>query len=244
MTSVDRRQAVAWARKAVLFMAITMTGALVSACTLSADASRSLKFDSASDRAIVIIGTSANRAQVEQVRSGRSLSTFWQEYDLGSERLVPGGKTFQTRVGGGVFSEPEYLRPTISVLAVDPGDYALVGAGFPHLMTTFVQSNDGPGGTDHLGRRQSWHYTVDPRNHIDPDASVDRRRNFLFSVMPGQVLYIGHFEFRKSTYLDSLDSINYFQDEAAARKALEVFPGISGVMTTLEPGRPPQAVAR
>jgi hypothetical protein len=229
----------------VAFVAVAaMIGALASGCAGPSDASRSLSFDSTSKKAIVIVGTSVNKAQQEEVRAGRSLSTFWQEYDPDTRRLLPGGRTFLTKVGASVFSEPEYLRPTVAVLEVDPGDYALIGAGFPHLMTTYVRSSDHPSQTDHMGRRESWTHTVDPRMHIDPAADVDPLLNFLFSVLPGQILYIGHFEFRKSTYLDSLSSINYFQDEAAARKALEDFPGIAGVMITVMPGQLPQSVAR
>src|SRR3546814_20472203 len=89
-------------------------------------------------RSIVILGTSVNHAQREEVRACRSLSSFWVEYDPDTLRLVPGGKTFLSKVEGGVFSEPRYLKPTVSVLQVEPGYYALIGAGFPHLMTTFV----------------------------------------------------------------------------------------------------------
>jgi len=152
--------------------------------------------------------------------------------------LVPGGRSFLTSIGGSVFSQPEYLQPTVSVLAVDPGDYALVAAGFPHLMTSYVRSRNGGGDVT------TGHRTVDPRYHIDPEAPVDPRGNFLFSVLPGQILYIGHFEFQKSGFLDHLDSINYYQDAVAAREALQEFPGISGEMVILDPARPPQSVAR
>ncbi|HMA14660.1 MAG TPA: hypothetical protein VKP12_07755 [Kiloniellaceae bacterium] len=220
-----------------------LTLLLVGGCAGAPEASRSLRFDAASKSAIVVIGTSVTREQDEEVRSGRSLSTFWQEYDVATRRLVPGGKTFSTTVAASAFSaKPAYLTPTVAVLEIEPGDYALVGAGFPHLMTTFMAAKPGP--QDERGRGQSWHFTVDPRMHIDPAAPVDPRHHFLFSVAPGEIVYIGHYEFLKPPYADTLVSINHYQDEAAARAALADYPGISGLMVTYDPARPPQQVSR
>jgi hypothetical protein len=241
--SENRRTAGPIGRVAVA-LGFLMTAALLSACAGVPEASRSTTFDAGSGKAIVVIGTSVNRVQEEGVVSGRSLSTYWVEYDPGARRLVPDGKTFLTRIGGGVLSEPGYLTPTVSVLEIDPGDYALVGAGFPHLMTTYVGSRPTNLHNYSMGRRQSWHRTVDPRVHIDPAAAVDPHQNFLFTALPGQVLYIGHFEFLKMSFSDSLGAINYFKDEAAARKTLESFPGITGIMVTYDPARPPQSVSR
>lgn len=218
---------------------------LLAACAGSSDASRSLSFDGHSDKAIVILGTSVNRAQEEEIRAGRSFSTFWQEYDPASQRLLPGGGTFVTTVSAGAFSStPAYLTPTVSVLEVDPGAYALVGAGFPHSASTFVKSKPSSASTDEKGRVQTWTHTVDPRMHIDPAAAVSRPQNFLFTVAPGEILYIGHFQFVKWPLTDSLISVNYFQDAAAARAALADYPGISGVMVTFDPAKPPQSVSR
>ncbi|MGF1591869.1 MAG: hypothetical protein ACFCUW_01245 [Kiloniellaceae bacterium] len=225
-------------------LALLWTAALLPACAGAPEASRSTAFDAGSGKAIVVIGTFVDRIQEEGVVSGRSLSTYWVEYDPHARRLVPDGKTFLTRIGGGVLSEPGYTKPTVSVLEIDPGDYALVGAGFPHLMTTYVGSRPTNLHNDSMGRRRSWHRTVDPRVHIDPTAAVDPRQNFLFTALPGQVLYIGHFEFVKWSHSDSLGGINYFQDEAAARKALESFPGITGAMMTYDFAKPPQSVSR
>jgi len=94
------------------------------------------------------------------------------------------------------------------------------------------------------GDVKTWHRSVDPRRHMDPEAPVDPRGNFLFSVLPGQILYIGHFEFQKWEYIVILISINYYKDEAAAREALQEFPGIAGEMVILDPARPPQSVSR
>lgn len=230
-----RLRTIAWA----------MLTLLAAGCAGAPEASRSLRFDAGSDKAIVIIGTSVTRAQEENVRVERSLSTFWQQYDPGKGRLVPGGKTFHTKVVASAFSaDPAYLQPTVSVLEIEPGDYALIGAGFPHLMTTYVSPRPTNLHNGYGGRRQSWHHTVDPRVHIDPEATVDRQRNFVFTVHPGEILYIGHFEFEKWGYRDSLRSINFTRDEAAARTALTDYPGISGLMTTYDPARPPQSVSR
>ncbi|MEO3427829.1 hypothetical protein AAFN88_03160 [Pelagibius sp. CAU 1746] len=224
------------------FAALAMIGAVASGCSGNSDASRSLTFDATSDTAIVILGTNVTREQQEEIRAGRSFSTFWVEYDPVTKRLVPDGATFETSIVASAFSdEPAYLKPTVSVLQVRPGDYALIGAGFPHLMSTFVRSKDGL--KDDKGRGQSWHFTVDPRLHIDPSAEVSRN-NHLFSVAAGEVLYVGHFEFVKWDYIDSLRGINYFQDEAAARQALSAYPKISGVMRTFDPAKPPQEVRR
>lgn len=135
------------------------------------------------------------------------------------------------------------MKPTISVLEVDPGAYALVGAGVPHLASSFVESKRSSTPTDDRGRLQTWTHTVDPRRHIDPAAEVNRQ-NFLFSVSPGEILYIGHFEFLKWPFSDSIKSLNYFQDEDAARDALANYPGISGILVTFDPAKPPQSVSR
>jgi len=233
------------ARSLALFSALAVLALAGAGCSGAPEASRSLRFDAASDKAIVIIGTSVTRAQEENVRVERSLSTFWQEYNPDSGRLVPGGKTFQTKVVASAFSaEPAYLQPTVSVLEVDPGAYALVGAGFPHLMTTYVSPRPTKLLNGGSGRRQSWHHTVDPRVHIDPEAAVDPGRHFLFSASPGQIVYIGHFEFQKLSYPDTLHSINQYRDEAAARAVLAGYPGIVGAMTVADPRQPPQSVSR
>jgi hypothetical protein len=222
--------------------ALAVVGTMASGCSGASTASKSLSFDATSDKAIVILGTSVSSEQQEEIRSGRSFSTFWVEYDPATDHLLPDGETFETSIVASAFTaEPAYLTPTVSVLEVDPGAYALIGAGFPHLMTTFVRSKDGP--TDGRGRGQSWHFTVDPRVHIDPAAEVSRG-NYLFTVSPGEILYIGHFQFVKWGHSDSIHGINYEQDEAAARQALADYPGISGIMGTFDPAKPPQEVRR
>ncbi len=215
----------------------------VTSCAGSSDAPRSLSFDPTSDKAIVLVGTSVSHRQTEEVKTGRSFSTFWQEYDPRTLQLVPGGETFVTTVAAGPFSaELAYTKPTVSVLEVEPGAYALVGAGFPHLASTFVESKKASAPKDDRGRFQTWTYTVDPRRHIDPEAKVDRRGNFLFSVSAGEILYIGHIQFLKWGFSDSIRSLDYSKDEAAARAVLAEYPKISGIMVTFDPTKPPQSV--
>lgn len=219
------------------FLLLALAGA---GCSGAPEASHSLKFDAHSDKAIVLIGTSVNHAQEQNVGVERSLATFWAEYDPDTNHLVPGGRTFQTKVTASSFtSEPAYLKPTVSVLEIEPGDYALIGAGFPNTMTTYVAPRPSK-----LSSGRSWHHTVDPRVHIDPEAPVDPRANVLFTVLPGEVLYIGHFNFQKRHYKDGLQGFDYIHDEAAARAALAAYPGITGVMITYDPARPPQQVMR
>jgi hypothetical protein len=229
-------------RRLPVLACLLLLGLFAAGCSGASSVPHSLTFDATSDKAIVILGTSVTGEQQEEIRSGRSFSTFWVEYDPATDRLLPDGETFETSVVASAFTEkPAYLTPMVSVLEVDPGAYALIGAGFPHLMTTFVRSKEGP--TDGRGRGQSWHFTVDPRVHIDPAAEVTRG-NYLFSVVPGEILYIGHFEFVKWGHSDSIRGINYQQDAAVARQALADYPGISGFMRTFDPARPPQSVSR
>lgn len=201
----------------------------LAACSGAPEASRSLNFDAQSHKAIVVVGTSANTAQALRW-SGESLSTFWQEYDPLARRLVARGNTLQTKVFKAPFTpfvapDRGYLDPTVTVLEVEPGDYALTAAGFPHLMTLFVRSID--------GSSQASTYVVDPTKYVDPEAKVDPRSNFVFSVAAGQIAYIGHLEFVKLKYLDKFVSINYSLDPVAAQAALKEYPGIRGEMTVL-----------
>ena len=228
--------------KRLLFAAFLSAG--LSACATSFDVSPSTEFDASSKTAIVVVGTSVSRAQDKGVGSVRRLETYWQEYDPSTLRLRPGGESFVTRVGASPVAEPEYLSPTVSVLQVDPGSYALIGAGFPHLMTLYVPLKDSMIQRDSRGRLQSWTYTVDPRRHVDPEAGLDPRGNVLFTVEAGQILYIGHFQFLKYPYIDSLRSMDYSLDEESARDVLDAFPGISGEMITLDLQNPWQSVSR
>lgn len=232
--TVDRSSKVSGGLRALL---VVLLVPLLSACAAGMSADPSTQFGPASEKAIVLLGTSVTTDQGES-RAGRSLSTYWQEYDLSTERLRPQGGSFLTKVHKGVFSDSDYRRPTVTVLEVDPGDYALIGAGFPHLMTLYVRSIDGS------RRVNARAYVVDPRKYIDPQAAVDSRKNALFSVAAGQIVYIGHFEFVKLRYLDNLVSINYSQDVAAARQTLKDFPGIKGEMLILNLEEPTETARR
>ena len=213
---------------------------LLAGCAGNSGTGRSTAFGPSSETAIMVIGTSASAAQVLS-DSGASLSTFWQQYDPLARRLIPGGNTVQTKVFKRRFTpfvSPDrgYLDPTVAVLDVAPGDYALTAAGFPHLMTLFVPTRD--------GNRQAGTYVVDPTKHVDPAAEVDPRSNYTFSVSAGQIVYIGHFQFVKPPLWDRISSINYTLDPNAARAALDDYPGIEGEMLTLDLSRTTEQAAR
>jgi len=222
------------ARRAMRYaVSVTLLSFGVTACTAGIGADSSIEFGPSSYTAIVILGTSANPAQVFSW-SGESLSTFWQKYDPADHRLVRNGESFRTKILRGPFISTDYRNPTVTVLEVAPGDYALTAAGFPHVMTLFVPRN----ADDH-----SPGYIVDPRRHIDPQAPVNPRQNFVFSVERGQIAYIGHFNFVKDTFRDQLVSIAYSQDPAAAREALKEFPGIIGELTVFNLEQPTESAA-
>jgi|GEM_PF-6847376 len=197
---------------------------LLAACTADIRAESDIEFGPSSATAIVVVGTSTNRAQVHSW-SGQSLSTFWQEYDPAARQLVRDGRSFRTKVLRGPLISTDYETPTVTVHEVVPGDYALTAAGFPHIMTLFV-----PRVFD--GRNPG--YVVDPRRHIAPEAQVDPRTNFVFSVDPGEIVYIGHFNFTKDLVLDQLVGIDYDLHPEAARAALADFPGIRGDLRVLD----------
>ncbi|GAB4362853.1 MAG: hypothetical protein Kow00114_18440 [Kiloniellaceae bacterium] len=224
-------------RGSAFVAALALTAALLSGCSGPPEASRSLSFDASSDQAIVVLGTSASSAQAI-TWSGESLSTFWQEYDPLAGRLIVSGNILRTKVFKSPFTPfvgagRGYLDPTVTVLEVEPGHYALTAAGFPHLMTLFVPSKD--------GRSQASTYVVDPTKFVAPTAQVDPRRNYAFSIAAGQVAYIGHFEFVKRRFDDQIVSINYVQDPAAAREALKDFPGITAGLTVLDLEQPTES---
>ena len=229
MTAVRSVTAPSGLRAFRLLGVMSLLVTLLSACAANTGVDSSTVFGPASDKAIVVVGTSANHEQAI-TWSGQSLSTFWQEYDPLVRRLVAKGNIIHTKVFKAPFtpfagSGRGYLDPTVTVLEVEPGDYALIAAGFPHVMTLFVRSVD--------GSSQANTYVVDPTKYVDPEARVDTRRNFVFSVAAGQIAYIGHLEFVKLPYMDTFVSINYSLDPASAQAALKELPGIRGEMTVL-----------
>lgn len=213
---------------------------LAAGCASAPEASRSTQFGHSSETAIIVMGTSANAAQALH-QSGESLSTFWQQYDPLARRLIPSGNVLQTKVFKRPFTpftapDRGYLDPTVTVLEAVPGDYALIAAGFPHLMTLFVPTID--------GSRQADTYVVDPTKHVDPEANVDPGQNFVFSVSAGEIVYIGHLQFVKPALWDRIVSINYSLDTDAARAALNDYPRIKGEMLTLDLTLPTEQAAR
>jgi hypothetical protein len=213
---------------------------LLAGCASLSGASRSTQFGPSSETAIVVVGTSASAAQVLS-GSGESLSTFWRQYDPLARRLISEGNTFRTKVFKAPFTpfvapDRGYLDPTVTVLEVPPGDYALIAAGFPHLMTLFVSAVD--------GSRQANTYVVDPMKYVAPEAEVDSRKNFVFSVSAGEIAYIGHLQFVKPALWDQFVSIDYSLDPDAARAALEEYPRIKGDMITLDLTLPTEQAAR
>ena len=214
------------ARSVWAMMSVILLAPLLSACAATIDASTSTRFDPDSDKATVLVGTSVNASQTFSW-SGRSLATYWHEYNFATGRLVPKGQTFLTKIRELPFGESDYESPSVRVMEVEPGDYALIGAGFPHQMTIYVNTIDG---RNQIETRSP---VVDPREHIDPRAAVDPDRNFLFSVDAGQIVYIGHFQFLKLKDLDRLVAIHYSQDLPAARAALKEYPGVTGEIIPL-----------
>jgi hypothetical protein len=175
---------------------------------------------------------------------GRSVASYWQEYDPSAMRLVPGGETFWTEVSDTIWVVSDYRRPTMNVMEVVPGDYAMTVAsatapGMVQVSTAFVPMNT-PGATGIRARGRF----IDPRERIAPNAAVDEKKNFLFSASAGQVIYIGNFEFvRASNDSEVIVDINYSRDEAAARAALGEYPGISAEMITLNLALPTEQAA-
>jgi len=209
----------------------------LSACAMTTDVSKSVEFDATSDKAIVLLGTNVEWYE-GYIGVGRGIQTYWQEYDPQALKLVPGGTTFWTDVSDTVWVASDYRKPTMKVVEVEPGDYVMTAASVREKNTAFVPLADGAIRV----RRNSF---IDPRDYIDPMAPVKLRENFVFSVPPGQIVYIGHFEFiRASGGGDLLVGVNYSHDEAAARAALGGYPGISGQMLTLNLALPTEAAAR
>jgi hypothetical protein len=76
-------------------------------------------------------------------------------------------------------------------------------------------------------------------------GKVDPKKHFHFSVEPGQIVYIGHFNFLhpgggNHRIVDVVYSLNV----AAARAALKDYPGITGEMITLNLALPTEQAAR
>jgi hypothetical protein len=210
-----------------------VAGLGLASCAMTTEAPTSVTFDKSSDTAIVLLGTNVQWWD-GYIGVGRSVASYWQEYDPRTKRLVPGGHTFWTDVSDTIWVKSDYRRPTIRVLEVAPGSYAMTAAavtapGLVQVSSAFVAMKT-PGAS---GVRTKGHF-IDPREHIAPSAAIDDQKNFVFSVPAGQIIYIGHFEFvRAHGNSDVIVDVNYSFDETAARTALAEYPAITGDMVTL-----------
>ncbi|MPZ11602.1 MAG: hypothetical protein GEU89_15550 [Kiloniellaceae bacterium] len=233
----------------MLIILPTLTGMLLtlvlaSACAGPATIDSSARFDAASDKAILVLGSST--LWKEDFRDpDRSLTLHWQEFDPKTLRLVPGGKGFTSLTRGSVRLKRADPYPAAQVLRVEPGSYALVAAGSGSSKTLYVQQKDRyVNKWGHTMVRGHYVY-IDPLEYIDPGAQLAVGQNYMFSVAAGQVVYLGHFEFARHTrYLGGFTRARRFEDEVAARAALAGYPGISGPMIIVNPAKPPQSVAR
>jgi hypothetical protein len=211
-------------------------------CQAAPEASRSLSFDATSDKAVVVFGTSADRNQTAPedpwYREPRSLLTHWQQYDPESKLLVPEGSRVKSLRSDGFLENTDRQVATVHVLEVDPGDYALIATMLGRTLTLFVE----PTGNIR------YHYDgVSDRAlaGITTRGPVAPGRHFVFSVRPGQVVYIGHFDFvHAGNGNHKIVDINHSQEADAARAALRDYPGIEGDLVTLDLSRPTEQAAR
>lgn len=232
------------ARCRSLFPALTLIGVLASGCAMTTDAPISINFDKSSEKSIVLLATNVEWWD-GYIGVGRSIASYWQEYSPQTKRLVPGGSTFWTDVSDTIWVDSDYRRPTMKVMEVVPGSYAMTAAsatapGLVEVSTAFVAMKS-PGAT---GVRAEGRF-IDPREYIAPEAAVDEQKNFAFSVSAGQIVYIGHFEFvRAQDDSDTIVGVNYSHDEAAARAALKAYSGITGEMLILNLEEPTETALR
>ena len=217
-----------------------MLGTLVSACAQSSNAPHSLVFDSESDKAIVLIGTSLDRNQIapenDWNKRPHSLVTHWQQYDPHIMQLVPGGARVTSLRQNSIWAKAAH-DPVVQVLEIEPGDYALIGVTIYKTTTTLL-----PLKNSNFRRYTTPGLPLD--DEIEMQGEVTPKSNFLFSVRPGKVVYIGHFDFvHAGGRSHKIVDINYWQDEAAARAALKDFPGITDDMVTLNLTLPTEQAA-
>lgn len=212
------------------------------ACAGSSNAPKSLSFNAASEKAIVVVG--GNIFWTDDFRDpDKSLLLHWQEFDPRALRLVPGGKGFTGLTRASVRRKRADPYPPAQVLQVEPGSYALVAAGSGSFKSVFVSVKERY--TSKWGSTVVKDRYLDPQKYIEPQARLTYGRNYLFSVEAGQIIYLGHFEFvRSSRYLGRFTSVRRYEDEAAARAALADYPEISGTMIVVDPEKPAQSATR
>lgn len=224
-------------------MAVAVFGALLSGCTWSAsEAPKSISFDKTSATAVVILSTSNHRlpsAPEDGVLDRpNSLATHWQEYDHGTLQLVPDGAIMTSVRGHNAFDRTTVRDTVVQVLEVEPGDYALIAVSNTRTVTSFFPLNEAG---------------LSPGQPVAPYSSglslkggkVDPKKHFHFSVEPGQIVYIGHFDFlHPGGGNHRIVDVVYSLDEPAARAALQNYPGIKGDIVSLNLKLPAAQAAR
>lgn len=211
---------------------MAMIGALASGCASpTSEASQSVNFDSSSDKAVVILATANHRTPSAPddglLDRPNSLATHWQEYDPETMRLVPGGARMMSLRGHNAWDKTTLRDDWVHVLEAEPGNYALIGVTNTRAVTTFFSLD--------YWDRSSRSRTLNPYiAGLEMEGQVDPRKHFVFSVDPGQIVYLGHFDFlHPGGGNHRIVDINYSHDAAAARAALGEYPGISAEMITL-----------
>jgi hypothetical protein len=208
---------------------LAVAGALLSGCSATSRVSSGTDFDTQSETAIVILATRI--AGYEDTTNHRKLleplflQTHWQSYDPKTLQLVRGDSlVFSERNDDVFYEDDEFKHWEISTTEIPPGAYALTATFVHHTITTFFPLS---GKNRNIDRDLSG-------LSIDLEGKIDPAKNFYFEVKPGQVVYLGHFEFVSAPHnSDFIAGVNYQQDEAAARAALKDYPGVTAEMTSL-----------
>ncbi len=226
-------------RAAALFVAMAMIGALVSGCGSTSPVSSWTDFDSNRETAIVLLGTKfSQRDGTPRERTSWKavgFNTYWQAYDPQTLRLVPSDSLVFSFRTDTIIGDEELHKWEVEAVEIPPGSYALTVVLVDRTMTAFVRGTSGqPLYTQSLSGLS-----------INIDGPVDPKRNYLFEVGPGQVAYLGHFQFFGAAFKsDLVAKVDYFHDEAAARAVLKEYPGITGEMVTLDLVLPTEQAAR
>jgi hypothetical protein len=210
-----------------------LTLLLASGCASPAsDVSTSLTFDRASEKAVVILGTTNHRLpsgpEDGALERPDSLATHWQQYDPRSLQLIPDAALMMSLRFHNAWESATLRDDYVHVLEVEPGDYALIAVTADYSITSFFPLNDGSGGAP---RRWGSPY----KDGLKMQGQVDPKKHFRFSVGPGQIVYIGHFDFlHPGGGIHRIVDIKYSVDAAAARAALQDYPGITGEMAIFD----------
>jgi len=223
-------------------MAVAVFGALLSGCTWSAsEAPKSISFDKTSATAVVILST-ANHRLPSAPEDGvldrpNSLATHWQEYDRGTLQLLPDGALVTSVRGHNAFDRTTVRDTVVQVLEVDPGDYALSAVSNTLTVTSFFPPTESG-----FSSGQS----VSPYSSglAMKGGKVDSKKHFHFSVEPGQIVYVGHFDFlHPGGGNHRIVDVVYSLNEAEARAALQDYPGIKGEIVSLNLKLPTEQAA-